>query len=124
MAPGDIRDAITGFVAARADLAWALRPPPALPLRDRLGDLTRLLVVPAGAAALAPVLAPVLATWALVIRLHGLRDEEDTEPPTREHAQRLAALEDHGVQNAFSAVGFIKPGLVRQATTEVVTRGI
>lgn len=124
MAPRDVRAAIKAFVAGREDLAWALQPPPTLPLRDRIVDVAQLLAVPAGAVAFAPLLVPALTTWALLIRLHELRDEADTEPPTREHAQRLAALEDHGVQNAFSAVGSIKPGFVRQATTDLVTRGI
>lgn len=122
--PGEVRAAIQEFVATQETLAWARTPPPAPRVWDRVADTAHLLGVPLGVLALSPLLVPALPLWVLLLRLRERRDEPDTTKPTAEHVQQLAMLEDHAVQNQFSAVGFIKPGLLRQLTTEVVTRGI
>jgi hypothetical protein len=91
---------------------------------DRVRDVADLLAVPAGLLVLSPVLVPATALLALALRRQELRDPDPHIIPTREHVLELAEIEDHGPQNQFSALGFIKPGLLRQLTAEVVTRGI
>jgi hypothetical protein len=77
-----------------------------------------------GALAAAPVLVPLLPLYALLLRWHELHDVVETAPLTVAHERRLAELEDLGPTNQFSAVGFVKPGLLRRVTMEVALRGL
>jgi hypothetical protein len=127
--PEDVRCAIQEFVGSRAELMWALAPPPSPGLGDRVRDVADLVALPAGLLALSPVLLPALPLFALALRLQEGRDSAPHVPPSRQHALRLAEQEDHGPQNQFNAVssagvGFVKPGIVRRITAEVVLRGI
>jgi hypothetical protein len=122
--PHDVRVEIQEFVGARPELSWALAPPPSAGLMDRVRDAADLLGVPAGLLVLSPVLVPVTALLALALRRQELRDPDPHIIPTREHVLALAEIEDHGPQNQFSALGLVKPGLLRQLTAGVVTRGI
>jgi hypothetical protein len=122
--PREVRAAIRDFVNTQEELAWARTAPPSPGLGDRVRDAADLVATPLAVAALAPLLAPALPVMALLLRRREQRDEPDPRKPSPEHARRLAELEDLTAQNQFSAVGFVKPGLVRRLTTEVVTRGI
>ena len=126
---GEVRGAIQDFVARQEELTWAGDPPPSAALGTRVADALQLVAVPAGLLALSPVLVPALPLFALALRLQEERDPAPHIAPSREHALRLAAQEDHGVQNQLNAVssggvGFVKPGIVRRVTTEVVLRGV
>ncbi len=44
--------------------------------------------------------------------------------PDEERVQTLAALEDHVVQNPFTAIGFVKPGRFRRLTMLGVLFGL
>ncbi|MDQ6775718.1 MAG: hypothetical protein M3071_05720, partial [Actinomycetota bacterium] len=68
------------------------------------------------------VLVPALPVWALLLRLHELRDRSPTTPPSDAHDRALAAIEDFTAQNPFSAVGERKPGLVRLLTASSILR--
>lgn len=122
--PRAVRAAIQDFVAAQEELAWARTPPPPAGIVDRLSDAVNLLWLPAGLLALSPVIVPALPLLALALRRQERSDPAPHIKPTHDHVVALAELEDHGPQNQFSAVGFLKPGLVRRLTAEVVTRGI
>src|SRR5262249_6217564 len=58
--------------------------------------------------------------YAIVLRIHELRDKPSTSVPDRDHVEQLAAMEDIVVQNQFSAVGLVKPGLFRRFTLVLV----
>lgn len=125
----EVRCAIQDFVGARAELAWALAAPPSPGLTDRVRDVARLIALPAGLLALSPALLPALVPFALALRREEARDPAPHVAPSREHVLQLAEQEDHGPQNQFNAVssdgvGFVKPGIVRRVTAEVVLRGI
>ena len=125
----ELRCAIQDFVAARAELAWALSAPPSPGLTDRVRDVAGLIALPAGLLALSPVLLPALVPFALALRREEASDPAPHVVPSRDHVLRLAEQEDHGPQNQFNAVasdgvGFVKPGIVRRVTAEVVLRGI
>lgn len=123
--PGDeVRSEIRRFVRGRPELSWALEPPPSFGLADRVKDAADLLAVPAAVTALSGLLAPVLPLYAFALRRLERTDPAPHVTPTHEHVLALAEIEDHGPQNQFTAIGFVKPGLVRSLTTEVVTRGI
>jgi hypothetical protein len=126
--PRDARRAIQGFVRARPELSWALAPPPAPSLSDRVRDAADLVAVPLGLLALAPVLVPVVPLFALALRRQEAREPAPHVMPSRELVLRLAGQEDRGVQNQFNAVGsdgvgFLKSGIVRRITADVVLRG-
>jgi hypothetical protein len=120
--PEATRDAIRRFVAAREDLRWATRPEPDPGLRERAGNLVRVLGLPLELGALAPAIVPLLPVWALLLRLHELRDRSPAIPPSGEHVRELAAIEDFVAQNQFSAVGDRKPGLTRLVTAASLLR--
>ncbi|MGH2944618.1 MAG: hypothetical protein ACRDLN_17785, partial [Solirubrobacteraceae bacterium] len=68
LGPAEARTAIKRFVAGRAELAWALTPPPSPSLTDRVKDSGHLLAVPAGVLALSPVIVATLPLYALALR--------------------------------------------------------
>jgi hypothetical protein len=120
--PEEVRAAIQDFVNTRPELAWARAPVPTPDMIERVREIAAALRVPLGLLAVSPVLVPALPVWALVVRLHELRDPAPRLKPDQEHVNRLAALEDRVVQNQFTAVGFLKTGLVRRATAAGVLR--
>jgi hypothetical protein len=122
--PLEARAAIQDFVNTRPELAWARAPVPGPALLDVLRDVVGVAVPVAGVVVAAPLLLPLLPAYALLIRLAELRDPVETERPTAAHDRLLGELEDRGPQNQFSAVGFVKPGLLRKVTIEVALRGI
>jgi len=122
--PDEVRAEVQDFVRGRSELVWALDPPPSPGLVDRVKDAADLLAVPAGLLALAPILLPALPLYGFALRRLERSDPAPHIAPTREHVLTLAEIEDHGPQNQFAAIGYVKPGRVRALTTEVVTRGI
>jgi hypothetical protein len=71
-----------------------------------------------------PLVVPLAILGVLIIRRR-----EPTEPevcPRTEpaHVTALAAVEDHDVTNSFSAMGSLKPGLIRRWTTMAVLSAI
>jgi hypothetical protein len=120
--PEAARDAIRRFVKARADLRWALEPVPTPGPLGRAAELVGALGLPLELLALAPVVVPLLPVWALLLRLHELRDRSPTIEPSDAHVRELAALEDFAAQNPFSAVGERKPGLIRLVTAASILR--
>lgn len=128
LAAEDVRRAIQGHVRSRPELSWALAPPPAPSLGDRVRDTADLLMIPIGLVALSPVLVPAVPLLAIALRIQEARDPAPHVVPTRDLVLELAAHEDHGLQNQFNAVGadgvgFVKPGIVRRITAGVVLRG-
>jgi hypothetical protein len=74
------------------------------------------------------VLVPVVPLFALALRRQEAREPAPHVMPSRELVLRLAEQEDRGVQNQFNAVGsggvgFLKSGIVRRITADVVLRG-
>ncbi|MGH2950212.1 MAG: hypothetical protein ACRDPC_28765, partial [Solirubrobacteraceae bacterium] len=90
------------------------------PLAWRARELAHAIGVAAALALATPLLLVVVPVWALVLRWHEARDPAPHIRVDPEHAARLGAIEDHVVQNQFSAIGFVKPGWFRQATIAVV----
>jgi hypothetical protein len=69
---------------------------------------------------LLPRVAVGLLVYVVLLRMHELRDRPSEKKPSPEHIAQLAAIEDHGPQNQFSAVGLLKAGPFRQLTARVV----
>ena len=123
--PVQIHAAVRRFVAGRPDLRWALTPArgPGLAFRVRstlhkVGGLLLVLLA-------APLLLALLPVWAVLLRRHERRDVPDAPiPPGPERLRELADLEDHVVQNPFTAIGFAKPGRFRFLTMLAVLRAV
>jgi hypothetical protein len=114
--PIQVRAEIQRFVRDDPSLKWAMRRAPRPSLRWRVKNRLHAL---AGAAALvlaAPLALLLLPFYAIVLRLHERADQAEHIRPSPEHAERLAALEDFGAQNQFSAIGYVKPGTFRRLT--------
>lgn len=116
----EVHQAIREFVSKQPDLSWALRPaaPPAAGFRIR--EAAHRILAPA----VVPLLLPALPVWALVIRRLELRDEPERTPVSRERLTSLVQQEDFGVQNPFTATGYVKPGAVRRITLRTVLYGL
>jgi hypothetical protein len=77
-------------------------------------------LVPTGLLVASPILLVLLPFAVLLLRIHEVRDHEDTRPPDDEWADKLASLEDHSIQNPFIAAGRLKPGPFRRVLTTTV----
>jgi hypothetical protein len=80
-APDDVRRELRAYVAGRADLAWAMKPPAAPSLRFRARGRHD------GRAAALPLLPAPLSSCrrAVPLRLSELRERPVTQRPTLEH---------------------------------------
>ena len=122
--PCEIRAAIQDHVASRPEFAWAQIPAGGPGLLDITRDFVAVALPVLGGLVASPIIVPLLPLYAGLLRWHELRDVVDTARPTAAHDRRLGELEDRGPQNQFSAVGFVKPGLLRRATIAVAIRGL
>ena len=116
----EVRERIQAFVKSRPDLDFALKPAARPSIVWRIGEWLHRLRVLLTALFFAP-----LALLAGPLFVFLLRRAEKTDPaprlvPDPTHLERLAAAEDHLVQNQFTAVGLLKPGRFRRITAVVV----
>ena len=118
--PSDVRRAVREFVAQDPELAWALEPAESPTFAERAREKAHLVAVPLLTLPFVPVLLVLAPLYALLLRMHEKRDEAPHVKPDAELVHRLAALEDHVVQNPFTAVGHVKPSLFRRGTLILV----
>jgi hypothetical protein len=117
--PRVVRGAVRDFVAGDERFRWARRP-------VRQGVISRLregLHLAGGVLfllCLLPLALLALPFWVALLRFHELTDVPERVRPSGARWQELAALEDHEVQNQFSAVGFVKPGAFRGYTARAL----
>ena len=116
----EVRSELQAYVAGRADLAWARRPPAPPSLYFRAREAVHMVAVPLVLVLLLPVLLLILPVWAVALRLEERRDRPVTERPTLRHLEELAGYEDFVAQNPFAVVGFVKPSRLRQLTFRAV----
>jgi hypothetical protein len=117
--PGDVRRAVREFVAQDPELAWALEPAERPGLVARTREKAHLVAVPLLTLPFVPILLVAAPFYALLLRLHEKRDEAPHVKPDEERVHLLAALEDHVVQNPFTAIGHVKPSRFRRLTLVV-----
>ena len=112
--PADVRRAVREFVAQDPDLAWALESVERPGVVARAREKAHLLAIPLLTLPFVPILLVVAPFYALLLRLHEKRDDAPHVKPDAERVHMLAALEDHVVQNPFTAVGQVKPSRFRR----------
>ena len=121
--PVQIHAAVRRFVAGLPDLRWALEPARGPGLVFRVRSTLHKVGGPVLVLLFSPLLLALLPVWAVLLRRHERRDVPDEPtPPGRERLRELADLEDHVVQNPFTAVGLAKPGRFRFLTMLAVLR--
>jgi hypothetical protein len=118
--PEGVRAAIQRFVREHPDLRWALRRAPRPSLRWRLAESLHAVAGAAMLVVAVPLALLLLPLYLIVLRLHERSDPAPHIRPTPEHAARLAALEDFGAQNQFTAIGYVKEGSLRRLTIRLV----
>jgi len=120
-----IREAIREFVFNEPSLGWARRPADKPELWWRIKELTNLIVAPLLLLIFLPLVLIGLVVWAIALRIHERRDvPEHNPPPDPARLELLTRMEDHVVQNPFTAVGFVKPGLFRLWTLRIVLMAV
>lgn len=120
----EVRSELQAYVAGRADLAWARRPPAPPSVFFRVREAVHMVAVPLVLVLLLPILLLILPVWAVALRLEERRDRPVTERPTLRHLEELAGYEDVVTQNPFAVVGFVKPSRLRRLTFRAVLLGI
>jgi hypothetical protein len=110
---------------ADPDLAWVARPHARQSWSERIGPWARLIAIGGTAALTALLLAPLtillLGCLLVVLRRHERRDVPMNPGELRpEHVDRLAAQEDHRVQNHLASMTVVKPNGFRRLLLRVV----
>jgi hypothetical protein len=91
-----------------------LSPEPPTPVGWTLRKLLNLVGAPLLLLLFSPVLVPLAILGVLIIRRREPTEPEVCPRTDPTHAAALAAVEDHDVTNSFSALGSLKPGIVRR----------
>ena len=115
-----VRERLREYVAADPELRAALEPPPRPGVWFRVRETLHMVLAPLLLVLLLPLILICLPIFALLLRLHERRDVPDDRAPDDRHAEQLAALEDHSIQNPFIAAGAVKPGRFRLLTASLV----
>lgn len=118
--PEEARARIQRFVRGDPNLRWAMHPPPRPSLRWRLGEGLHAVAGGVMLVVGAALALPLLPFYVIVLRLRERSDPAPHIRPRPEHEARLAAQEDFGAQNQFTAVGYVKSGVVRGLTLRIV----
>jgi hypothetical protein len=118
-----VRAAIQEYVERDPALAWTREPPPAQETPYVVGEKVQLALVGAAGIVLFPYILLAAPLYLAILRWHETHDVADDVIPDDALIQKLAAQEDHGVQNPFTSAGFLKNGLFRRLTGTVVLWG-
>jgi hypothetical protein len=116
----DVRRSVRELVEREPGLAWAGEPAERPGLLARLRELAHAVAIPLLLLPLLPLALLGAPLYALVLRRHERRDAAPHVKPGEEVVHELAALEDHLVQNPFTALGHVKPGRFRRLTLRTI----
>jgi len=122
--PAAIRAEIVHYVRDEPSLAWALEPEPRPSFGWSVREGAHLMAIPIGVLLITPLLILGAPVYAILLRRHERADKAEDLLPDEETVRTLAALEDHVVQNPFTAIGFVKPGRFRRMTILGVLNGV
>ena len=122
--PAAIRAEIVHYVRDEPSLAWALEPEPRPSFGWSVREGAHLMAIPIGVLLITPLLILGAPVYAILLRRHERADKAEDLLPDEETVRTLAALEDHVVQNPFTAIGFVKPGRFRRMTILGMLNGV
>ncbi len=111
LSPGDVHARLVSYVKSEPDLTSALTP---AEQPDQLLGWLKLATFALGGLVLALLLLPLLIPGLVLLRLHEIGNRADHYRPPNARISELEKDEDTGVQNPFSAVGYVQAGLFRR----------
>ncbi|MEE4452192.1 hypothetical protein [Novosphingobium resinovorum] len=117
LAHGDLPPEALWPVLAEAAGRIPLTPLRGPRLAERLAELAHFLLLPLLVLLLLPVFVIAAVPFALALRRRERSDPVLAPVPDRARNRQLSALEDHDVTNQYSAIGSLKPGLLRRWLT-------
>jgi hypothetical protein len=121
--PENVRDSIVEFVLADPELHWALDPAGRPNLPWRLKEKARFAAIVLGGVVLLPMLIVIAPVGLIALRIKEWQDLHRGSVSRRLRSRGLLARrEDQVAQNQFSAVGEVKPGLIRLVAAQAVLR--
>jgi len=120
----DVRQRVQQLLEDDPNLHWARRPAEGLDRGFKLRELAHAVGLGLVFLIFLPLVLVLLPFYLVALRIHERRDPAPHVKAPPELAQRLGALEDHRVQNPFTAVGLLKPGLFRKLTALAILAGI
>jgi hypothetical protein len=121
--PRRVRVAVQEFVEREPSLAWARQPAAQPDVVYILGEKLQFALVGIAGIVLFPLILLGLPFYLTLLRWHETHDVARDVIPDDALIQKLAAQEDHGVQNPFTSAGFLKAGPFRKITGSVVLWG-
>jgi hypothetical protein len=125
LAPRELHEKLRTFVNAEQSaerLTLSKQSP--TPIGWQVKNLAHMIGFPLLGLLLLPVL--LVAAPFYIFALRRLEKSDPIVCPTADqnHSEKLSSFEDHDVTNQFSAMGSLKPGLVRLLTTSVVLKTV
>jgi hypothetical protein len=121
--PRQVRAAIQEFVEREPALGWARQPASQPDITYVLSEKLQFALVGVAGIVLFPAILLGAPFYLALLRWHETHDVARDVVPDDALIQKLAAQEDHGVQNPFTSAGFLKPGGFRRITSSVVLWG-
>jgi hypothetical protein len=118
--PAAVRKAVRELVAHDESLRWARAPAPGLGFTFRAKEALHLVTGVLLVLLLSPLLLLIAPFFLVLLRLHERADRAPHLPAELGRVEELADLEDLVAHNPFTAVGFVKPGLFRRLTIQVI----
>jgi hypothetical protein len=116
--PGEIHTRLKAFVKVETSIGrLVLSAEAATPLGWWLHNTLHLLGIPVLLVLALPLLSVIAPFYLLRLRQLETRDPEFCPSVDQAYSDTLALAEDHDVTNQFSAMGSLKPGLLRLLTT-------
>jgi hypothetical protein len=118
LAPRELHAKLQSFVGAeRSAGRLTLSPENPTPLGWQIRNLLHMIGLPLLVLLVSPLLLLVAPFYIIALRRLEETDPEVCPIADQNHSEDLSRIEDHDVTNQFSAMGSLKPGLVRLLTT-------
>ncbi len=118
MPPREVHATLREYVRGEKSAArLTLSPESPTPLAWQLANFLHLTGLPLLLLLASPLLLVLAPFYLFALRRRERRDPEVCPTVDQSHSDALALTEDHDVSNQFSAMGSLKPGLVRLLTT-------
>ena len=117
LSPRDVHARLGRFFDAEKSVGHiTLSPDTPTPISWHVGNLLHLLVWPMTILLLSPLLLLAAPFYLIALRRREKSDPELCDSVDQAHTDKLSLGEDHDVTNPFSAMGTLKPGLMRRLT--------
>jgi hypothetical protein len=125
LAPQELHARLQSFVGVEKSAGrLSLSEESPTPVRWQIRNLLHMIGLPLLVLIASPLLILVAPFYIIALRRLEKTDPEVCPTADQKHSENLSHFEDHDVTNQFSAMGSLKPGLVRLLTTIVVLKTV